>query len=109
MHVPAPDGLAERKREIPMGDRSGDARANAEIRIVAPRRLTPTERSILTFISEREGKPCTKRELALALGRNQKTIDRLVSNLRADGLLVSVSRWGEDGGQLANSYKLGGQ
>lgn len=74
---------------------------------VAPRRLTPTERRILVYIAEREGQPCTKAQIAQALGRNRKTIDRLVSQLRADGLLVSQPMWGEDGGQLANTYRLG--
>lgn len=74
---------------------------------VAPRRLTPTERRILAYLAEREGQPCTKAQIADALGRNRKTIDRLVSQLRADGLLVSQPMWGEDGGQLANTYRLG--
>ena len=40
------------------------------------------------------------------LGRNVKTIDRLASALRADGLLVVEPRWAENGGQLANCYRL---
>lgn len=71
------------------------------------RRLTPTERRILTYLAEREGQPCTKAQIAADLGRNRKTIDRLVSKLRAEGLLVSEPTWGEDGGQLANTYRLG--
>lgn len=74
---------------------------------VAPRRLTPTERRILAYLAEREGKPCTKAEIAEALGRNRKTISRLISQLRAEGLLVSQATWSEDGGQLANVYRLG--
>ena len=60
-----------------------------------------------TYLAEREGKPCTKAEIAEALGRNRKTIDRLISQLRAEGLLVSQAMWSEDGGQLANIYRLG--
>lgn len=74
---------------------------------VEQRRLTPTERRILTYLAEREGQPCTKAQIADDLGRNRKTIDRLVSKLRAEGLLVSEPTWGEDGGQLANTYRLG--
>lgn len=77
-----------------------------EVRTTLSRRLTPTERRIIAYISEREGFPCTKGEIAAALGRNRKTIDRLVSHLRADGLLVSEPAWAENGGQLANSYRL---
>lgn len=84
------------------------ATPKVEIRIVAPRRLTPTERQILSFLANHEGVPCTKAEIAEALGRNRKTIDRLVSNLRADGLLISEPSWGENGRQLANTYRLGG-
>lgn len=72
-----------------------------------PRHFTPTERRIIAFLVEREGRPCSKREIAEALGRNQKTIDRLVSQLRAEGLVVSQPRWGENGRQLANVYRLG--
>lgn len=71
------------------------------------RRFTPTERRILAYLAEREGRPCSKREMAEALGRSQKTIDRLVSQLRAEGLLVSQPRWGENGSQLSNVYRLG--
>lgn len=72
----------------------------------APKRLTPTERRIITYISEREGLPCSKAEIAEALGRNRKTIDRLVSHLRSEGLLVVEPVWGKDGAQLANVYRL---
>ena len=69
-------------------------------------RLTPTERKILAFVIEHEGKPCSKAMIAEALGRNQKTIDRLITNLRNQGLLVVEHSWGENGGQLANTYRL---
>lgn len=73
----------------------------------AGRRLTPTERAILAYLAERGGQPCTKAQIAAALGRNKKTINRLVTQLRNDGLLISEPTWGEDGGQLANTYRLG--
>ena len=73
----------------------------------ASRRLTPTERAILAYLAEREGQPCTKAKIAEELGRSKKTISRLVSQLRADGLIVSQPTWAENGGQLANTYRLG--
>lgn len=73
---------------------------------MARARLTPTERKILEYVIEHEGKPCSKAQIAEALGRNQKTIDRLVANLRHEGLLVVEHAWGENGGQLANTYRL---
>ena len=72
----------------------------------APRRLTKTERQILRYVAEHEGESCTKGELAASLGRNKKTVDRLVSKLKADGMLVVDYVWGENGGQLANVYRL---
>lgn len=53
-----------------------------------------------------EGKPCSKAMIAEALGRNQKTIDRLVANLRNQGLLVVEHAWADNGSQLANTYRL---
>ena len=74
--------------------------------INAPRPLTNTERGILHYVSQHDGESCTKKEIALALGRNRKTIDRLVSRLRAEGLLVCEYMWDERGGQRANVYRL---
>ena len=79
----------------------------AKKKVVSPtRRLTKTEIAILGFVGQHEGEGCSKAQIASELGRNQKTIDRLVSALRADGLLVVETRWAESGGQLANSYRL---
>lgn len=70
------------------------------------RRLTKTEIAILAYVGEHEGEGCSKSAIAESLGRNVKTIDRLVSALRTDGLLVVEPRWAENGGQLANCYRL---
>ncbi|MBM6774487.1 MarR family transcriptional regulator [Olsenella profusa] len=80
---------------------NADQRAKA-----APKRLTPTERRILLYVAEREGKSCSKAEMAEALGRNRKTIDRLVAHLREEGLIVSKPVWDKNGAQLPNSYRL---
>lgn len=70
------------------------------------KRLTPTERKIIAFVAEHEGEPCSKSQIAEVLGRNQKTIDRLVAHLREEGLLVSTPVWDKNGAQLANTYRL---
>ncbi|OUO33543.1 helix-turn-helix domain-containing protein [Olsenella sp. An293] len=72
----------------------------------APRRLTKTEVAILGYVGAHEGETCSKAKIAKALGRNVKTIDILISNLRKDGLIVVEPRWAESGGQLANAYRL---
>ena len=72
----------------------------------SPRRLTPTERRILLYVARHNGKACSKGEIAQELGRNKKTVDRLVARLRADGLLESEPVWDENGGQRANVYRL---
>ena len=72
----------------------------------APRRLTPTERRILLYVACHNGKACSKGEIAQELGRNKKTVDRLVARLRADGLLESEPVWDENGGQRANMHRL---
>lgn len=71
-----------------------------------PRRLTKTEIAILAYVGQHEGEGCSKAQIARELERNQKTIDRLVASLRASGLLVVEQRWSENGGQLANAYRL---
>ena len=72
----------------------------------AARRLTPTEWRILLYISEHEGRSCSKNEMDEALGRNRKTIDRLVTHLRAEGIIESEPVWGKNGVQLGNAYRL---
>ena len=71
-----------------------------------PVHLTPTSRAILAFIGEHAEKPISKEQIAVALGRNEKTIDRLVSRMRQQGIIVSVPMWSEKGGQLPNAYRI---
>lgn len=82
--------------------------SSSRIRYTAkgPVRLTPTEAQILAFIERHEGHPISKAQLAAALGRNEKTISRLLSRLRGYRLLVSEPAYAENGAQLANSYRL---
>lgn len=81
------------------------SRVNALVATTS-RKFTKTELQILRYIQRRDGKSCTKAQIAQALGRNEKTIDRLISGLRHDGMIVSEARFDEHGGQLANAYRL---
>ena len=69
-------------------------------------RLTPTERAIILLVNELDGRPCSKALIAERLGRNEKTVSRLISGLRRRGVLVSSPAYGPNGAQLANSYRV---
>ncbi|OUO33967.1 Rrf2 family transcriptional regulator [Olsenella sp. An293] len=69
-------------------------------------RLSKTAVGILAYVGRNEGEPRSKAQIAEALGRNVKTVDRLIARLRDEGLLVVDQRWAENGGQLANTYRL---
>ena len=71
-----------------------------------PIRLTPTEMQIVNFIQRHEGYPCSKAQIAAAVGRNEKTVDRLLSHLRKMELVVSSAVHADNGAQLANTYRL---
>ena len=71
-----------------------------------PVRLTPTEARIIEFIENHEGKPCSKAQIAAVLGRNEKTIDRLLSRMRREGIVVSTPVHAENGAQLVNVYEV---
>ncbi len=71
-----------------------------------PVRLTPTEARIIEFIERHEGKPCSKAQIAAVLGRNEKTVDRLLSRMRREGIVVSRPVHAANGAQLANVYTV---
>lgn len=71
-----------------------------------PVRLTPSEMQIIKFIERHEGYPCSKAQIAAAIGRNEKTVDRLLSRMRRDSLVVSQAVHSDNGAQLANVYRL---
>lgn len=80
-----------------------------EATIAEPRRssrITKTAARILAYVGVHEGEPCAKAEIAEAVGCNVKTVDRLVSRLRSDGLLLVEPQWAKNGGQIANAYRL---
>lgn len=70
------------------------------------RRLTPTEKRILLLIERLDGNNCTKAEMAEILGRNEKTVDRLLSRLRREGIVESRPAFEGNGAQRANSYRV---
>lgn len=84
------------------------ARGAKRIRMTAagPVRLTPTEAKIIEFIERHAGRPCSKAKIALALGRNEKTVDRLLSRMRREGIVLSEPVHAENGAQLANVYTV---
>lgn len=69
-------------------------------------RLTPSAHAILAYLEEHEGEPVTKSVIAAELGRCEKTIDRLMSKMRANGYIEAEEHWNDSGAQLANSYKV---
>lgn len=75
-----------------------------------PNHLTPTQRRILALIVERQSGnsavALTKREITEYLHKSEKTVDRLVADLRHRELISSVPRFTNTGGQAANAYKL---
>ena len=71
-----------------------------------PVRLTPSEMQIIKFIERHEGYPYSKAQIAAAIGRNEKTVDRLPSRMRRDGLVLSQAVHSDNGAQLANVYRL---
>ena len=49
---------------------------------------------------------CTKQQLADLLGRNVKTIDRSLSDLRRQGLVEARTNFDENGAQVSNTYRV---
>lgn len=73
-------------------------------------RLTGTQRDLLRFIAGETalgggGVCCSKRELANQFGRNIKTIDRCLSDLRRRGLIEVEMSFDERGAQVASTYR----
>lgn len=92
----------------PEGGGSGASPARSRVRTTpdGPVRLTPTEMRIIDFIRDNEGRACSKACMAAALGRSEKTVGRLLSRMRKNGLIVSEAVHAENGAQLANIYRL---
>lgn len=52
------------------------------------------------------GLSATKRDIASALGCDISSVDAAIKRLRRDGTIESVPRFDENGGQLANVYRI---
>lgn len=72
--------------------------------------LTPSQQRALGYIAAQTavagGVRCTKREMAEMLGCDVKTVDRAIAHLRREGLIEVEPRYHENGGQLANTYRI---
>ena len=69
-------------------------------------RLTVTEAMIVRLVARHEGRPVSKAQMAAVLGRNEKTVARLLSHLRRLGLVTSEEVRSASGAQMANAYRL---
>lgn len=69
-------------------------------------RVTKTEALIIELVAAHEGRPMSKAQMAALLGRNEKTVSRLLSHLRRVGLLSADEAHAASGAQLANCYRL---
>ena len=87
-------------------DKEASVKATAEYEAASAWKPTPTARKIISFVERHAGKPCSKAQIAVALGRNEKTIDRLIARMRHEGILDAEPLWAENGGQLANTYHV---
>lgn len=74
-------------------------------RLKGPDHLTPTQRALIALIVQAQGQDgsatLTKREMAERLGKCEKTVDRLISDLRQRKLLESVPRYTEKAAKSA--------
>lgn len=87
-------------------DNQPPAKTTAEYEAASAWKPTPTARIIISFVEQHDGKPCSKAQIAVALGRNEKTVDRLIARMRREGIIEAEPQWAENGGQLANTYHV---
>lgn len=87
-------------------DKDDPVKTSAEYEAASAWKPTPTARKIISFVERHDGKPCSKAQIAVALGRNEKTIDRLIARMRHEGILEAEPQWADNGGQLANTYHV---
>lgn len=73
-------------------DKEDPVKTTAEYEAASAWKPTPTARKIISFVERHDGKPCSKAQIAVALGRNEKTIDRLIARMRHEGILEAEPR-----------------
>lgn len=100
----------EQAEARPGANEAARVRVPARMRICftpkGPVRLTITEMQILSFVEHHEGKSYSKAQIAAALGRNEKTVSRLISRLRQYQILETEPSFAPSGAQLANVYRI---
>ncbi len=71
--------------------------------------FTPTQELLLRYVAGETmlhgGAYCSKRELAELVGRNVKTVDRCLADLRRRGLISVEMRFDERGAQVPSCYR----
>ena len=72
--------------------------------------LTPTQRRLIELIAAHQvgggAVALSKREIALRLGKCERTIDRKLSDLKRRGLIEASPRYMDTGGQTSNAYRV---
>ena len=75
-------------------------------------KLSPTQKRMLRYFRTHAGADsltvATKKEMASALHVTERTIERGVMRMRQEGIIEVVPRHAENGGQLANGYRIVG-
>lgn len=110
--------LMDASREVSNGSEpaAGTVRAQGDEAHTQRRRdrerhsFTPTQERILRYVAGETmlhgGACCSKRELAELFGRNVKTVDRCLSDLRKRGLISVEMRFDERGAQVSSCYRV---
>lgn len=73
-------------------------------------KLTPSQERVLTYIAVQTATVGQARISKEALAKLQhcsvKTVDRAIARLKSEGLIEVVERHLDNGGQIANAYRL---
>ena len=110
--VLGPSALAERPAMVLPDDmaRSPVVHDDPHRRGPKKHRFTRTQEMLLRFIAGETvlngGVRCTKRQLASLVGRNVKTVDRSIAQLRREGLLETEMGFAENGAQTCSVYRI---
>lgn len=74
------------------------------------REFTKTQEALLRYLAGETALHgevcCTKRQLAELVGRNVKTVDRGIADLRRRGYVSVEMRFSENGGQGPSAYRV---
>lgn len=101
----------DRQKEQLQGQAGGVTRGDAADKPRAEIKLTPFQQRILGLIAARsamsEGEVFrSKKWISEQVHCDMKTVDRAIARLRKEGMIVVEERYGENGGQLPNVYRV---